>query len=609
MWYLLLGTANAQTHNLTVVIAADNLWTLNMPSGSSFIPITGPLDGTGTNYAWKNINTYTQKVNGNGPWLVTVQTYNEGNIAGFFAAVYLDGQPYTATGIPGSLWKGTLGECDPKWATLGYNDTAWQYATQGCVNEENVWGAAFMNQLWKATPGMATRAVWLPDCTVANAYPNNQWRLTVQPGVVFNSKVNNAVNDQLYAAYASSVAAGNPSVSASVTSSSLSISSAAASLSVSNAANLVSKTTSSSAPASQTAYTSKPNSWCLSNDNSGIQPWQLLSGPLYELDNHPWPAYSGNFSMDLCANVAYTIGQYVNLVVGQSYTLTFMLNENYCGAQTKTGFVTASGNPSQTFTHDSSVDGHNWKKVTYNFTATTQKTLVSIGATNSGSCGPVIDLVTLVPVSSGVTMNDDINKQVLSTNSISTPIIQSTYQASTTSYLSASNAKSITNFQYVSGSSSSPSASAKSQSESLAKTTATSSSDATATTDKDSKKDASTTEESKDGKAKVTSDATVTTDKDSKKDASTTEESKDGKAQATSMTTVTTDKDSKKDASTTEESKDGKAQATSDATVTTTSSQSKSLYESPTSSAFAATITYNPFVGVNKLGQKCRKRT
>ncbi|KAJ3258674.1 hypothetical protein HK103_003463 [Boothiomyces macroporosus] len=192
---LLLATAaNAQTHNITVVISADNLWTLNMPSGNSFIPIKGPLDGNGANYAWKQISTYTQSVNGNGPWLVSVQTYNEGNIAGFFSAVYLDGKPYTATGIAGSLWKGTQGECNPLWSTASYDDSNWQPASTPCTSaQESIWGNGYMNQIWQATPGLQTRGVWLPDCTATNAYPNNQWRLKVALPVAANTPVNNAV--------------------------------------------------------------------------------------------------------------------------------------------------------------------------------------------------------------------------------------------------------------------------------------------------------------------------------------------------------------------------------------------------------------------------------
>ncbi|KAJ3269983.1 hypothetical protein HDV01_000746 [Terramyces sp. JEL0728] len=165
-----------------------------MPSGNSSIPIKGPLDGTGTNYAWKQIATYTQSVTGNGPWLVTAQAYNEGNIAGFFSAVYLDGKPYTATGIQGSLWKGTQGECNPLWATSNYDDSNWQSASTPCTAaQEAIWGTNYMNQIWNATPGLQTRGVWFPDCTVANAYPNNQWRLKVAlPATVANTAVNNA---------------------------------------------------------------------------------------------------------------------------------------------------------------------------------------------------------------------------------------------------------------------------------------------------------------------------------------------------------------------------------------------------------------------------------
>ncbi|KAJ3308444.1 hypothetical protein HDV04_001225 [Boothiomyces sp. JEL0838] len=146
------------------------------------------------------------------------------------------------------------------------------------------------------------------------------------------------------------------------------------------------------------------DSWCIVSD-SAIAPWQLVSGPAVEVDNTPWKAYSGDWSMDLCGNVPYTIGQTVALTPGDAYTLTFMLNENYCGTYNKTGFVSATGNPQQVFFHNSAQFAGKWIPVTYQFVATDANTQIQIGSTTAGSCGPVIDNVILVDNGVAITNN------------------------------------------------------------------------------------------------------------------------------------------------------------------------------------------------------------
>ncbi|KAJ3271751.1 hypothetical protein HDV01_006359 [Terramyces sp. JEL0728] len=136
------------------------------------------------------------------------------------------------------------------------------------------------------------------------------------------------------------------------------------------------------------------DSWCIVDDRA-IAPWHVTAGPAAEVDHYPWKAYSGEWSMDLCGNVPYTIGQSVDLKSGHTYTLTFMLNENYCGTYNKTGYVAATGSPQQVFFHNSAQQGGNWVPVTYQFVATDKNTLIEIGSTTAGSCGPVIDNVIL----------------------------------------------------------------------------------------------------------------------------------------------------------------------------------------------------------------------
>jgi hypothetical protein len=139
----------------------------------------------------------------------------------------------------------------------------------------------------------------------------------------------------------------------------------------------------------------RPAAWCISNKPEGIAPWYVSSANKdYEVDHSPspWPAHHGVWSMDLNGNAPYTISQNVELTVGKSYTLTFMLNENNCGVPDKTGFVSATGAPVQNFSH---VNNEGWKLISYTFEATAKDTVISIGATSAGSCGSVIDSVQL----------------------------------------------------------------------------------------------------------------------------------------------------------------------------------------------------------------------
>ncbi|KAJ3254767.1 hypothetical protein HK103_006842 [Boothiomyces macroporosus] len=135
--------------------------------------------------------------------------------------------------------------------------------------------------------------------------------------------------------------------------------------------------------------------FCILSDASAIAPWTFTNGPAFELDSPAvWAPYSGGWSMDLCANVAYTIQQQVTLDVGKPYELDVEISENPCGPSTKTGFISATGSAPQSFTHDSS--DPTWKRITYHFVATAAQTTISIGGTNTGSCGPVVGYAKLV---------------------------------------------------------------------------------------------------------------------------------------------------------------------------------------------------------------------
>lgn len=130
---------------------------------------------------------------------------------------------------------------------------------------------------------------------------------------------------------------------------------------------------------------------CYSSDSSTISPWRVTSAETqYEIN--PPGLFTFNptsYAMDLNSsgtNSAYTVTQTLRTEASFRYKVTFNMNENPCPRiPLKTGFVQASGNPRQDFTASTTTVLYE-----YLFTATGSSTDVSIGGTNSGSCGPVI---------------------------------------------------------------------------------------------------------------------------------------------------------------------------------------------------------------------------
>ena len=172
-------------------------------------------------------------------------------------------------------------------------------------------------------------------------------------------------------------------------------------------------------------YCKKP--WCSDLGNDAITPWYEVNGKQVELDSSPspWQAYSGNWSVDLSGNQPNVIAQNVNLTVGQEYLLTAWMSINPCGVSNKTGYVSATGSPQVEF----SINATTWKPIRYSFIAKQVSTVITIGSTTLGTCGPVIDDVSLVATSatvyptcsdvSGITFNPS-TKIVVSSNAFST---------------------------------------------------------------------------------------------------------------------------------------------------------------------------------------------
>ena len=131
--------------------------------------------------------------------------------------------------------------------------------------------------------------------------------------------------------------------------------------------------------------------------DAAIAPWYEVNGRTLELDKKPWPAHSGNWSMDLNgspdASGSNSIAQSLNLTVGQEYLLTVWVNKNnLCGPGIKTGYVAATGSAQAPF----SVSVDAWEPIQYTFVASQVSTVVTIASTTLGGCGPVIDDIKLV---------------------------------------------------------------------------------------------------------------------------------------------------------------------------------------------------------------------
>jgi hypothetical protein len=140
--------------------------------------------------------------------------------------------------------------------------------------------------------------------------------------------------------------------------------------------------------------------WCLSSNISAIAPWKLAIGPKFELDGTVWPAQSGKWSMDLSADEPYSITQDIPTVSGKRYNLTFYLNKNQaCADADRTGYYQIGRESKISFIHAKGLK--KWVKIQKSFIASSNCSL-TIGSTSEGSCGPVLDNVSVVKVDADI---------------------------------------------------------------------------------------------------------------------------------------------------------------------------------------------------------------
>jgi hypothetical protein len=146
-----------------------------------------------------------------------------------------------------------------------------------------------------------------------------------------------------------------------------------------------------------------PQNWCYVSDtaSAAIAPWKASGAKSgrYEVDGAVWPAHSGKWSLDLNSDEAYAISQSIKTVVGKKYAFSMALNENRCGSPVKTGLVRVTGVPSKTFEHKANTavaHDKDWHNFAFEFVASQPSTEIYIQSTTPGSCGPVLDTISVV---------------------------------------------------------------------------------------------------------------------------------------------------------------------------------------------------------------------
>jgi hypothetical protein len=136
---------------------------------------------------------------------------------------------------------------------------------------------------------------------------------------------------------------------------------------------------------------------CESTNVKLIEPWTLLgSAKKFKIIGGSLPQKQGNVSIHLNVDGnPYAIGQSITTKTSGLYTATFQLSINPCSPEIpKVGYVKV-GTKKQVFE-----GSRGWNQmITFNFTATGTKTLLEIGSSTKGSCGPRIDEVKVVLVS------------------------------------------------------------------------------------------------------------------------------------------------------------------------------------------------------------------
>lgn len=196
---LLALSANA-SRKMRMVIAADDIWTVNVTASDGATQQLGYLKNE-----WFTITTIEQVLTGSGPWTLTAVLEDTGITAGFWNAIWIDGQPYSQTSTNGTLNKWQIYDSSippnddsgrtwtnpaytPSISTLGWKQNF--ASTSDCVNYHNTaWHSGdswAMNTRIPAAiapfaPFPATvYPLWFPTCNNVNV--KHYYRMVISAG-------------------------------------------------------------------------------------------------------------------------------------------------------------------------------------------------------------------------------------------------------------------------------------------------------------------------------------------------------------------------------------------------------------------------------------------
>jgi len=143
-----------------------------------------------------------------------------------------------------------------------------------------------------------------------------------------------------------------------------------------------------------------PSTWYVLNKGDESLGWKVETGSI-EIDTC-WNAASGSRSIDLNGNDQGMISQTIPTVPGRSYWVSFDLSGNPYGESPLKGVIVCGGdrNQAQIFYYDTSLkqnDSGNmrWERRAYSFVAKEEKTKLLFASSISGSCGPVLDNISV----------------------------------------------------------------------------------------------------------------------------------------------------------------------------------------------------------------------
>jgi hypothetical protein len=190
---LFLSTVVFAGRKLSISLAADNAWTLDITGNPTII---GPTDAATKNgMAWSSIVTVEKELTGKGPWVVGVKAKDFGVIAAFFASVTVDRVPFTNTGGKDTKWTVTNQKQNmDDWLLTSFDDSKWvsNYAsTKDCLSNEAIWtvGGVSLISDFKAKTSQEVHGVWYPSCQSVNT--DNYYRLVIPPKKCAKAKENN----------------------------------------------------------------------------------------------------------------------------------------------------------------------------------------------------------------------------------------------------------------------------------------------------------------------------------------------------------------------------------------------------------------------------------